>query len=140
MSESGRLCPSGRCRAGSTLLGIMGPDGHLVYAPGRIPLTDEFVERAHALGPPESRFRFAEPCAGEACGNWTDTTCGVARAAASRPEATDHGSSSLPRCGIRHDCRWYAQEGEQACRVCPLVLRTAPRPHLTPDHEATPRT
>jgi hypothetical protein len=140
VTEAERLCPSGRCRPGSTLLGIMGPDGRLVYTPGRIPLTEEFVDRAHAAGTPEARLRFAEPCVRDECGNWTDSTCGVARTAASRPEATDPASPSLPRCGIRHDCRWYEQEGESACRVCPLVLRSARRPHLAPDHTVTPRT
>jgi hypothetical protein len=121
------LCPSGRCRPGSTLLGIVGPDGRLVYAPDRIPLTDEFVQRANTAGVPDSRFRFAEPCAHGDCGNWTGGTCAVARAAAtSGVEDAEASSSSLPRCGIRHECLWYEQEREQACRVCPLVLRSAP--------------
>jgi hypothetical protein len=28
----------------------------------------------------------------------------------------------LPRCSIRANCRWFDQQGADACRVCPFVI------------------
>jgi len=33
----------------------------------------------------------------------------------------DPAVSALPRCAIRPRCRWFRQEGREACLRCPLV-------------------
>jgi hypothetical protein len=121
-------CPSGRCRDGAVLLGVVGPEGAVGFVSPPMVVDDEFVRRARAADrPPEARFRFAEPCVEDACGHWTGDRCGVvdgvlgSRAGAATAEAR---VGLLPRCGIRRSCRWFAQRGAEACAVCPLVVHT----------------
>jgi len=48
--------------------------------------------------------------------------------ARSASDATHAGAGAdrpLPVCGIRADCRWFAQAGAAACRVCPIVRTPA---------------
>ena len=28
----------------------------------------------------------------------------------------------IPECSLRNECRWYKQEGENICRMCPRVI------------------
>lgn len=87
---------------------------------------------------PEKRLRFAQPCIQEQCAHWHDSRCDVADAAVAQvPSAAE----SLPRCSIRAECRWFAQRGREACRVCPFVVTdvvatpgatTAPIPRTLP--------
>lgn len=111
---------------GSTLLGIVGPDGQLGYVTPPMEIDREFVERAHRGRTPESRFRFAEPCAESGCAQWTGERCGLIdeMLATPRQSAGPQPVTILPRCGIRHTCRWFAQRGPAACHICPLVVRT----------------
>jgi hypothetical protein len=121
-------CPSGRCREGAVLLGVVGPDGRLGYVTPALAVDADFVRTAGAGRTPESRFRFAEPCAEAACDQWGDGECGLigeilssARGAA----LAEAPVGLLPRCAIRRSCRWYAQRGARACAVCPHVVHTA---------------
>ncbi|WP_280301519.1 hypothetical protein [Nocardia neocaledoniensis] len=117
-------CPSGRCREGSALLGIVGNDGEVKHVTPVIPVSALFAARAAARGSPEARFRFAEPCAEDACGNWDHEQCGLIHrlTAEDSPDAAAR-RNTLPVCGIRRTCRWYAQRGAQACSVCVHVVR-----------------
>ena len=81
-------------------------------------VTEEAAAAAHAGRAPEKRLRFAQPCVEHGCRHWAGSRCGVADAALEL-EAED---GPLPRCGIRPRCRWFAQSGAAACRVCPLVV------------------
>ena len=119
------LCPAGRCAAGSTLLGIRGPGGELIYTPHMPPLDEAMAERFQSGGG-TAAFRFSEPCAEEKCGHWESGACGVASAAASAAPIINESDAALPRCSIRANCRWFAQEGRSACGVCPLVARDNP--------------
>jgi hypothetical protein len=118
----GATCPSGRCREGSLLIGMVGTDGAVRYLGGPAPVSEEFVARAQEGRTPESRFRFAEPCARESCKNWAEQRCTLADALLLSVETTP--DRALPRCGIRRTCVWYAQAGGQACRVCPFVVHS----------------
>jgi len=117
-------CPSGRCREGALLLGIVGRDG-LVHYLGRPFLVDaEFrAASARSLRPPEARMRFSEPCVQADCSNWSAGRCGVLdRVNGYSREAEE--PTSLPSCGIRRTCVWFGQQGASACRICPKVVRT----------------
>lgn len=129
--ERERTCPSGRCRPGSTLLGIRGPDGTLLYTPRLPPLDEELAER-FTSGGGTSAYRFAETCVTDRCLHWNGSAC-VLAAALVQPDAVPADapvqpdpSVGLPRCAIRATCRWFFQEGRNACAVCPLVLRDEP--------------
>jgi hypothetical protein len=76
---------------------------------------------------PESRFRFAGPCHGDTCAQWSGSRCQVIDRVAD--EVAAHNilpAEGSPSCSIRQQCRWFAQVGVDACRVCPLVVTTLP--------------
>jgi hypothetical protein len=79
--------------------------------------------REHASAP-ETRFRFAQPCVEGACHHWTGHACGlIGRVRRALDDAGETaGATAPPRCSIRHACRWFAQDGLDACRACPLVI------------------
>jgi hypothetical protein len=121
----GRTCPSGRCREGAVLLGIVGANGVLGYVAPAMPIDAEFVERARQGLNPEARFRFAEACVEQECAQWTDCRCGVIEQVLHSREGeriVREASGLLPSCVIRSSCRWFAQTGPLACAVCPHVV------------------
>lgn len=135
--ETPATCPSGRCRPGAVLVGIVGPDGRVGYVTPGLPIDDEFVARAWAGRTPESRFRFAESCVESRCAQWAGDHCGLIHEflASPRGEAATSGSRTpLPRCGIRASCRWFRERGPDACAICPLVVRS-PREPATTDRQ-----
>jgi hypothetical protein len=106
---------------GSLLIGIVMPDGNVAFTGAKLTVNDEFIESAKKGRSPEARFRFADKCVQGSCKQWTGTRCGVidhAIAALSTPAL----SPDLPRCKIRAQCRWYKQDGKEACAVCPLIV------------------
>jgi len=124
-------CPSGRCRTGAVLVGIVGPDGRVGYVNPAMPIDDEFVARARTGRTPESRFRFGEPCAEGRCAQWAGDHCGLIEEflASPKAEAATSGSRTpLPRCSIRASCRWFRERGPDACAICPLVVRSQREP------------
>jgi hypothetical protein len=119
------LCPSARCEEGAILLGIVGSTGSVGYIMPEIVVDAEFVGQAHRGRAPEKRFRFAQPCIEGRCLHWTGARCEVIdRALKVKNDAlpSDEIEKALPHCSIRIRCRWFAQEGPQACRVCPYVI------------------
>lgn len=121
MEELPILCPSARCEDGATLLGIVQKNGKVAFLGGDLTIDEEFVERAHRGRAPEKRFRFANSCVECACRQWTGTRCGVIDNVLDLAKEDD-AAESLPRCGIRPQCRWFQQSGPQACAVCELVV------------------
>ena len=115
----GPLCPSARCEPDALLIGVVGTSGRVGHLTPAVPVDDSFVTKAREGRAPEKRFRFAQPCVERQCRHWTGSRCGVIDAALSRDLESQE---SLPRCGIRPRCRWFAQSGAAACRVCPLVV------------------
>jgi hypothetical protein len=72
-------------------------------------------------------FRIGGVCIREGCRHWragndgaeNDGACTlVERVVAANPPVVD----KLQRCDIRHVCRWWAQEGPEACRICPGIV------------------
>jgi hypothetical protein len=141
--DSERLCPSARCEDGALLLGIVAADGVIGYLTPPLMIDHVFVQRAQRGRSPERRFRFAQPCITQGCAQWTGDRCGLIdralqvaaqqRIMADAQPATRSAQSTsdmlntprdsyIPRCGIRARCRWFAQDGLDACGVCPLVI------------------
>jgi hypothetical protein len=82
------------------------------------PVTPAILELAEPVSPLEV-FRFAAPCAESGCVHYADDKCGLAGRIVNRvPVAV----SIAPACPIRSKCRWWAQEGVDACRRCPQVV------------------
>lgn len=119
------LCPSFPCRDGAKLLGVVQHDGSVAFTPdlGRIDQT--FVAECQQGRTPEARFRFAGPCLGGRCAQWGRGRCGVADWVVETAGDRVDPMAQLPDCGVRARCRWFSQNGADACRICPLVI-TAP--------------
>lgn len=120
-----KTCPSSSCHEGALLLGVMTSSGRLAYLNPPAPVDAAFVARAGAEGSPEQRFRFADTCIEGGCPQWTGDGCGIADLVPGETGADSISSGaaqSLPRCSIRHSCRWYSQRGAAACAVCPLIV------------------
>jgi hypothetical protein len=116
------LCPSAPADEKAILLGVVQPDGSVAYIKDRIEVTREFLDIA-AKGPePETRFRFSSPCIGSACKQWANGGCSVPERLADMIPTSDATDAPLPSCSIRDQCRWFAQRGAEACRICPLVV------------------
>jgi len=66
-----------------------------------------------------ARFRFGAPCQEMACTNWTGSKCRVAQQLVRILPAR---GQALPRCSLRRVCRWFEQEGAEACMRCSQVV------------------
>lgn len=117
----GKACPAGLCQDGALLLGVMTSSGRLAYVQPPLQIDTAFVARAQAMGRPEARFRFSQPCREAGCPQWTGTGCGVVDMVLEGAEAAP-SATALPACAIRRTCRWYFQHGAAACAVCPSIV------------------
>lgn len=92
----------------------------LVFFSNRMQLDEGSVKEFKKLGEPERFYRFSSPCVQNGCRQWAGGNCTVIK------RVLDAGVENLPpdapACIIRSTCRWYHQEGVQACYVCPLVI------------------
>jgi len=125
MSESAILCPSWRCEAGASLIGIVLPNGTVAFSKDRIVVNDAFVEVARQGRSPEKRFRFTSTCKRAACAQWSDGKCGIVEVIIGEHQVRAAGVDEpvmLPECSIRPHCRWHLQAGDEACYACPEVI------------------
>ena len=115
------LCPSGRPEPGSEVIGAYLGDA-VSYINPPIPVRTPLPLAVRHL-------RFAERCAEESCLQWDGIRCGLIEYL-----ATDEDENpDLPKCGIRHRCRWFAQRAGAACSVCSLIVREPIVDHRPPE-------
>jgi hypothetical protein len=115
-------CPSARPEMpGSLILGIIQgsvEQPRVAYLDQPQPVSEPLLALSGPVSPTEV-FRFAAPCSGNACQHFDGVNCQLATRIVERlPAAVD----LLPECAIRPACRWWLQEGAEACRRCPLVV------------------
>ncbi len=103
------------------MVGVVLTNGRIAYAADRLELSNEFVEVAKQADSPERMFRFASPCRNKGCLQWAGDQCGVINRLL---EVNSHieAEGTLPQCSIRLQCRWFNQEGERACALCPYII------------------
>lgn len=128
MDEDVPLCPSAQPEmTGSVVFGVVGGtlDAPRVgYLATPLPTTPELLALSGPVEPTEI-FRFAAPCAGSACRHFDGSTC---RLAARTVELMTPVVDQLPPCRVRPECRWWLQEGKDACLRCPQVVTQAYAP------------
>jgi len=120
--ENTLLCPSAQPdMEGSRILGVVGGTveaAQVAYLNQHLPVTEELLASTAPVKPTEV-FRFAAHCEEKACRHFDGTNCQLAtRIVKILPAVTD----ALPACLIRSACRWYQQEGREACLRCPQVV------------------
>lgn len=83
-----------------------------------VAVTDEILNSTAPL-PPTRVLRIAAVCQQQECRHFSGDRCNfAAKVVRLLPEVTD----TLPSCGVRGRCRWFAQEGPSACLRCPQVV------------------
>ena len=116
-----KLCPSAQpgmdqCR----VLGVVqrdGPTPVLQYLSQPLAATPEVLAMSAPLKPTEV-FRLAATCAEHRCPHFDGADCRLAtRIVQILPAVVE----ALPPCIIRQECRWYSQEGGEACKRCPEI-------------------
>src|SRR5262245_37614164 len=123
-----------------TSAAVIGIIGGTVDKPVVTPLertllvTSEVLALAAPVSPTEV-FRFAAPCAGGACQHFRNGACHLAQKIVQLlPSVADQ----LPFCAIRANCRWFHQEGREACYRCPQVVTDNVYPGDAMRHAADP--
>jgi hypothetical protein len=116
-----KLCPSARAEPGASLIGVVGPDGTVGMLRDPLEIDAAFLEQISADGlRPEQRFRFTAPCVEDRCSQWNGCKCTIPDQVRGWVEPDE--ARSLVPCGIRSACRWFGQDGPEACRLCPMVI------------------
>jgi len=120
--EGHLLCPSAQLGMDNPVaLGVIlgsAEEPRMVHLERPLPVTDELLALSGPVKATEV-FRFAAPCAGNACKHFDGQDCRlVERIVQILPRVT----SKLPTCAIRSECRWWHQEGPSACFRCPQVV------------------
>ena len=126
-----KTCPSAPPEPGSFLLGVVTGPGQVAYLNPHVPVTLELLESLGRDGVAiENRMRFGCGCAEQKCVQWRGEAgagrCGLIDHAI-EALAVEMGPDTLPHCGIRHTCRWFAQHDRRACAVCPEIIRKPAR-------------
>jgi hypothetical protein len=120
------LCPSASRDSATVVLGVAMTTGEIAYASPRVTASPDLLAALSAgLASLESRYRLAGPCAEARCGFWSGTGCSLGEELA-RSFAISHRSPDaadvMPKCSIRAECRWFAEQGRAACHACPHVI------------------
>jgi hypothetical protein len=122
------LCPSAQPNMpGSIVFGIVSgtvDEPQVAYLTQLLPVTDDVIALTAPVTPTEV-FRFAAPCAGNACSHFDGAKCRLAQRVAANLEPAVSG---LPPCRLRPQCRWWQQEGKAACLRCPQVVTQVDHP------------
>lgn len=91
---------------------------YVAYLNEPVPLSNEILSLAGPADPREV-FRIAAHCEESKCTHFNGDKCNLAtRIVQILPAVVDN----LPACLIRATCRWYTQEGKDACFRCPQVI------------------
>src|SRR5262252_1330711 len=90
----------------------------LAAIPGATGASAALESRSLPVHPTEV-LRLAAPCAGSACQHFDGANCQLATRTVQLLPILVTG---LPACVIRATCRWWLQEGREACLRCPQVV------------------
>lgn len=107
---------------GALLLGVVNADSSIGYFETPIEIDAGFILEAGPDAELEKMFRFSSPCVKSGCAQWKGGQCGVIKKLMALNPAWHELHPALPSCSIRPTCRWYAQEGADACAHCTRVV------------------
>ena len=86
---------------------------------------ESFLAAARKQGAPAARKRFAPECVENDCAHWSGGGCALLDRIGRllREAGAPVRPSAAYDCGIRQNCRWRRERGDEACGVCSLVSR-----------------
>ena len=115
-------CPSAQATEdGARVFGVMTgtPETYRVgYLTETLPISEKLLALAGEAKPTQL-FRIAAPCANDGCKHFKGSSCTLAQRIVQGVPAV---VNALPACQIRSTCRWFRQEGKEACFRCPQVM------------------
>jgi hypothetical protein len=125
MSQESRKqidCPSAQATAdGARIFGMMtgaSEARRVGYLTEVQPISEKLLALAGSAKPTQL-FRVAAPCMNGGCKHFKDNACSLAQRIV---EGFPAVVNALPACQIRSTCRWFRQEGKEACFRCPQVM------------------
>jgi hypothetical protein len=99
------------------------PEAYRVgYLTETLPLSEKLLALAGDAEPTQV-FRIAGRCESSGCKHFRDNSCTLAQRIV---EGVPKVVNALPACQIRSTCRWFRQEGREACLRCPQVVTNMP--------------
>ena len=114
-------CPSAPHNLpGAKLLGVvLGEEDapRVAYLKKKVELKDAVDTEKLDIDPGHA-FRFSGKCANSGCGQWKDGGCRLGK---DITEKLAPVVQTAPACSIRATCRWFEENGVQACLRCPQV-------------------
>jgi len=132
------LCPSAQPEMdGARAFGVVdgAPDARRVtWIEKPVPVTPELLAMSAPV-PPTRVMRFSAPCQESACSHFDGHDC---RLASRIVAMLDPVVAALPPCSIRADCRWWRQEGREACSRYPQIITETVDPPDIYERAATP--
>lgn len=131
------LCPSAQPEMeDAKLFGVVGGAPHarrVAWIEKAVQVSPELLAMSGSV-PPAQIMRFAARCE-SACIHFEGHDC---RLAARIVAMLDPVVVALPPCVIRADCRWWRQEGREACRRCPQIITETIDPPQIYERAANP--
>lgn len=120
-SASKKMCPSYVGKVGAQLFGVVGKDGKVQFITP-LTVTEDFLEQNKDKNSLEQRFRFTGKCVEKGCAQWDkeESKCSLSRKV---QNLEIHKEAELSYCPIRSQCRWFSQDGKEACFSCNEVTR-----------------
>jgi hypothetical protein len=123
----GPLCPSAQPdMEDARIFGVLSgtaAEPRIAYLEAGVAVDAEVAGRTGDLAPTQL-FRFAAKCEERRCSHFDGARCSLAeRVVALLPVVVE----MLPRCQIRVGCRWFAEQGGDACKRCPQVVTMIPK-------------
>lgn len=116
------LCPSAQpTMSNSRVFAVVGGPAQtpeVAYLNETLPVTKSLLAMAEPVLATEV-FRFAADCEKNACCHFDGSRCLLATRIIQILPAVTEG---LPACRIRSTCRWFEQEGREACLRCPQIV------------------
>lgn len=115
------MCPSSKASIGAKLLGVRQNDGTIAILPKPLLIDELFTKNAVNNSSPGRQFRFTNKCLESGCKQWKGNRCNVSDQIITAIDILS-SNTELPVCDIRPQCRWFIQNGTDACKVCPIVI------------------
>jgi len=113
-----KKCPSYIGKAGAQLFGVVNKDGRVQFITP-LTVTEDFIENNGNL---EQRFRFTGKCIEKGCGQWDEQKLKCSLSGKVQQLIVSE-TAEMSFCPIRRQCRWFFQDGNEACFSCNEITR-----------------
>lgn len=115
-----RLCPSVPLDVdGAIVIGVVtnGGRAQVQYLEKPVPPSGRVLSVLNGARP-DAVLRMAAPCAEGGCHHFQEGKCSLVDRVVEHLQPTE---TALPKCPIRKDCVWFAQQGVEACKRCSQI-------------------